>query len=253
MTEEERKERARQRGLAANARWRAKNREQERLRSIAYRAANPEKVKLRIKAYYEANKETLQIKGAAYRATRREEARANARENYAKNRDLMRARDKAYRTANPEQSKATKKAWRQRPCNAEKEKAYQKAYTRRNRAKITAVHREWARANKGVVNAIQIKRWAKKVSATPPWANHDIIAAIYAEAARLTDETGIVYQVDHIYPLQGRTVCGLHVEHNLQILTREENISKHNKMPTRVPSQPSWLYVVRPQKSERAA
>jgi len=64
--------------------------------------------------------------------------------------------------------------------------------------------------------------------ATPLWANKKKIKDFYTVARALTENTGIEHQVDHIIPLRGEHVCGLHVEHNLQILTKEENIRKSN-------------------------
>lgn len=72
---------------------------------------------------------------------------------------------------------------------------------------------------------------AKKLNATPKWADLKAIEAVYAEAAYLRETTGVRYEVDHIYPLQGKLCCGLHVHQNLQILPKAENIRKHNRMP----------------------
>ena len=60
------------------------------------------------------------------------------------------------------------------------------------------------------------------------WANQEAIAAFYVEAALLTRSTGRVHVVDHIIPLKGRTVSGLHVENNLRIVERFENAKKSN-------------------------
>ena len=71
-------------------------------------------------------------------------------------------------------------------------------------------------------------RRARMKNADVSWADHDAIGRIYEEAVRLTNETGIRHHVDHIVPLSGKTVCGLHVESNLQVITARENLSKGN-------------------------
>lgn len=73
-----------------------------------------------------------------------------------------------------------------------------------------------------------IKRKLIIKQATPSWANMDAIKEMYVAAQQLIARTGVKYEVDHIVPIQHPLVCGLHVEHNLQILTETENISKSN-------------------------
>lgn len=62
--------------------------------------------------------------------------------------------------------------------------------------------------------------------ATPKWADMDRIVAIYAERDRLTAKTGVEHHVDHIYPLAGELVCGLHVHWNLRAIPAAENVRK---------------------------
>ena len=69
---------------------------------------------------------------------------------------------------------------------------------------------------------------AKMLGRMPVWADKKAIRAVYAEARRLTHETGVLHHVDHVIPLNGREVSGLHVEGNLQVLTFIENSRKHN-------------------------
>jgi hypothetical protein len=70
---------------------------------------------------------------------------------------------------------------------------------------------------------------AKKQNKYPAWANKEEIKKIYAQAVLMEKETGIKYEVDHIIPLNGENVSGLHVHENLQILTKCKNIQKNNK------------------------
>jgi hypothetical protein len=82
---------------------------------------------------------------------------------------------------------------------------------------------------KGILAARTRRRYASKLLRTPKWADLNKIKTVYIEAARLTEETGINMHVDHIIPLQGRKVSGLHVFENLRIIPAKENISKNNR------------------------
>ena len=75
--------------------------------------------------------------------------------------------------------------------------------------------------NKRAHRVIQARYRANKLKATPSWADLNKIKQIYAKCPD-------GFQVDHIIPLQGKYVCGLHVENNLQYLTKEDNIKKSN-------------------------
>lgn len=71
----------------------------------------------------------------------------------------------------------------------------------------------------------------KKKNQTPAWITQkdiDEMIAFYVKASEITKETGIKHEVDHIYPLQGKIVSGLHVPSNLRIITRSDNRKKSN-------------------------
>lgn len=73
--------------------------------------------------------------------------------------------------------------------------------------------------------AYAAKHRAKLLNAIPMWADLTAIERLYADAAA----SGM--HVDHIYPLQGITVCGLHVANNLRLLSPLENLKKGNRIP----------------------
>jgi transcription initiation factor TFIIIB Brf1 subunit/transcription initiation factor TFIIB len=93
---------------------------------------------------------------------------------------------------------------------------------------VNSASARWASNNRDKANALLAKYRAAKLQATPSWANEQLIAAYYKEAKRLEELTGIKFHVDHIVPLQGKLVSGLHVETNLQLLTAHENRGKSN-------------------------
>ena len=72
-----------------------------------------------------------------------------------------------------------------------------------------------------------------KQRATPKWlskGHKQAIEAIYKECQGVTEETGLKHHVDHIIPLRGKTVSGLHVPWNLQILLASDNCKKKNSI-----------------------
>ena len=82
------------------------------------------------------------------------------------------------------------------------------------------------------------RRYARKRQQTPLWADRTAIRAIYDEAKRRTAETGVPHAVDHVYPLAGRCVSGLHVETNLRVVTQRANAEKSNRAPGEKPLGP---------------
>ena len=98
-----------------------------------------------------------------------------------------------------------------------------KIYIEKNKERKKKYHKEYRLKNNNLINALQAKRRAMKLRATPKFANLKKIKEIYKNCPK-------GYTVDHIIPLQGNNVCGLHVEWNLQYLTRSENSSKSNKL-----------------------
>lgn len=75
----------------------------------------------------------------------------------------------------------------------------------------------------------QLRQHKMRMLRLPSWADKKAMRAIYKQARRITLETGIRHAVDHIIPLQGKRVSGLHVPENLRIITHAENAKKLNK------------------------
>lgn len=137
---------------------------------------------------------------------------------------------------------------------------YERSYRKQNAEHLAARNRAWFAAHKGTraeydrlkrearldhyravrrshqkrnptayLEAVQ-RRTVATLRACPPWADHSAISQVYRTAAELTVETGIKHHVDHIIPLRGRNVCGLHIATNLRAIPAEENMLKSNKL-----------------------
>lgn len=75
---------------------------------------------------------------------------------------------------------------------------------------------------------------AKQRNATPSWLTREDrkqMNDLFRQRERLSKETGIMHHVDHIIPLGGLNVCGLHVPWNLRVVQHTENLEKSNQLP----------------------
>jgi 5-methylcytosine-specific restriction endonuclease McrA len=93
--------------------------------------------------------------------------------------------------------------------------------------------REYYSENKDAYYARKAKRRASLLNRTPKWlsaSDLQTMSAVYQRCALLNKQSSDKYEVDHIVPLQGETVSGLHVPWNLQIIPMFENRSKGNKL-----------------------
>ena len=105
-------------------------------------------------------------------------------------------------------------------------------YRSRNRDELNKKHSDYKKVNRPLCNAQWMKYHANKRNATPAWLTKEQeadIKAMYNLAKKFEKLCNISYHVDHIVPLAGKDVCGLHVPWNLQLLPASINIAKSNK------------------------
>jgi hypothetical protein len=210
----------------------------------AYRAANAERLKEQKRAYYLANKEKINAKHRAYREANKEKINEQARKSHHENKEKRNEQGRAYHEKNAAVLRekmrirgAAKKAERKEYLKNNKEKLlpaiikYQTAYYESNREKLLQARREYVQLNPEKLAAQSAKRKAARSQRTPRWltkADYAVIDSFYAQARVMSEQTGEKYHVDHILPLRGKKVSGLHVPSNLRVIPAAENIRKFN-------------------------
>ena len=115
--------------------------------------------------------------------------------------------------------------------NPEVRSEYFRKRRQENPERIREYFRKWRHENPDKANARNAKRRAYKLQRTPHWLTEEevfMIKEAYSLAKLREKTTGIKWHVDHIVPLQGDTVSGLHCPENLQVIPWSENISKKN-------------------------
>jgi hypothetical protein len=166
------------------------------------------------------------------RTEKKDEIREAKKEYYNKNKDKLSDYGKEYRVGKEDKIKEYNKEYYNQ--NKDKLIEYQKRYTENNKKKVDDRRKKYKENNKVKLNNRKrhytAKRRAAKLNATPSWAELDKIKVVYQKASQLSELLGCDMEVDHYIPLNNPNVCGLHVWSNLQILEKEPNREKSNKL-----------------------
>jgi hypothetical protein len=151
-------------------------------------------------------------------------------------RDAARERQRKYAKANKEKVLKASGEWnkrnKQKMCDAANRYFAKIKDDPDFRAKKAALTRNWAKNNPEKVAEMSARKRSSKLKRMPSWLSNDEKARIrdFYKIARMMSSTfSVDYHVDHIIPLRGKLVSGLHVPWNLRILKAEENMVKSNK------------------------
>lgn len=176
-----------------------KNKEKRAVQTKAWLAANPGKAGEYCEKWRKKFPEKSKLSQAAF---------------YATNREGKLAKDKARREANIDTFRIKER----------------ESYARNKKQRQEKMKR-WVAENKDLIAKYAADRRAARNKRTPLWLSDEQRAAIlsfYTTAKLVSEATGVLYHVDHIVPLRGKIVSGLHVPWNLQVIIATANLKKNN-------------------------
>jgi hypothetical protein len=161
-------------------------------------------------------------------------AKLKRKEYYLKNKEHILAKNAAWAKSNAEHVRLKKREYVQSLSEEKKEMYNLKTRERyyQNIERNSVRKKIYKSNNKHLINALSSKRRAAQLHRVPKWlTSFDKlkIKCIYSVASMLTRENKEQWHVDHIIPLQGKDVCGLHVPSNLWFIRGTDNLSKSNK------------------------
>lgn len=174
------------------------------------------------KKYYRDNIEKINATSKKWRAENSDRVRTCNKKWYAENPGYS----KKWRAENPEAAEAKHKKYYTK--NSKIIAARGKKWRTENPEAMRAINKKYKRNNPDRLAANNAQRHAAKLQRSPKWADKKAILEIYKQARALQEATGEPYHVDHIYPLQGETVSGLHVDYNLRAVPARVNLTKSN-------------------------
>lgn len=203
-----------------------------------YYKENREKLLNKQKQYQKENSEKVKKTKKKYR----EKNKDKARQYYLDNKEYLDKQNREYRKKNKERmtnwEREYKKEYRKK--NKDKMKKYRDEYRFKNKDKLTHQKKEYDKKyiqtprGKVISRAKNAKRRAMQKQRTPIWVDSNHLEKI-KEYYRIAQIMMLLfpkelYEVDHIVPLQGKEVSGLHVWWNLQVITKSENCKKSYKL-----------------------
>lgn len=133
-----------------------------------------------------------------------------------------------YSRNNKDKISSRMKTWRDKNPN------YFNDWYKENNNRHKQYTKNWKEHNPEKLALLVDKRRDKLKVATPKWYEKDLVKQVFLKRDELSSLLNIELTVDHIIPIQGDNVCGLHCWDNLQLLERSLNGGKKNLY------EPNW-------------
>lgn len=177
-----------------------------------YRARKGDALNARSRELYAMDAEKNRAYQRAWHAAHKDRKKARSARWYAKNQEHSRAKSLAWKRANPGRYEENTKKWRKANSERMRESA-----------------RKWTRANASKRVEDSARQRALRLKRIPKWTDRTLMRAMYAVSGAWR-QAGFDVHVDHVVPLQGKRVSGLHVIQNLTILPAMLNRRKSNAL-----------------------